>query len=254
MKTKYKYPSLGYPGGKSKIAKKIIAKMPPHKVYVEPFAGASHVFFKKPKAEKNVLNDKNKELIRFFQIVKNKKFCCKIEDNENKHLRINSKKLKSPCDYIYLNKTSYSSKSFSGKPAYSYDHRYDRRNAEGRTICIDGFKLNHVILQSQDFRSAIKQNDSRDTLFYIDPPYVKANEKSCLYGKGFCSVTPEHVAQAVRKIKGKALISYDDHPEVRKAFRGFKFEHIVLPYSLAKDKDGKVKGKTKELLIRNYHR
>ena len=74
----YKPISIIYPGGKSKVAKTIINQMPPHEKYVEPFAGAAHVFFKKPKAKKNVLNDINKNLIRFFKEIKDNKICCDI--------------------------------------------------------------------------------------------------------------------------------------------------------------------------------
>jgi len=89
-------------------------------------------------------------------------------------------------------------------------------------------------------------------LFYVDPPYIKANEKDCMYGKNMCDVTPQEVASEVKKIKGKAIISYDDHPEVRKAFKTFKIEKLTVPYTLARAKDGKSQGKKKELLIKNF--
>jgi len=73
-----------------------------------------------------------------------------------------------------------------------------------------------------------------------------------LYGKNMCEVKPADVANSVRNIKGKAIISYDDHPEVRKAFKGFKMSKIELPYSFARNKQKEVKGKTEELLITNY--
>lgn len=245
---KYKNPSLGYPGGKSKVAKKIIEKMPPHNTYVEPFAGASHVFFKKPKAEKNVLNDVNKSLMNFFKDIKGKKICCRVKDSRKEFEHIKHKSSKSPCDVIYLNRTSYGSRNVFGNPGYA-----NRKKKIDREICINGSKLDGVNLETRDFREVMKKHDSKDTFFYIDPPYVKANEKSCLYGKGKCDVTPSEVAKSVRGLKGKAMVSYDDQPSVRKAFKGFKIDKITLPYTFARSgKDKRIKGKKQELLISNF--
>lgn len=243
--TSYRQLSLGYPGGKSKCAYKIISKFPEHRIYVEPFAGAAHVFFKKPKAEVNVLNDKNRELIGFFKRIAGKKICCKINDSRQRFEAVRGKHGKSVCDYIFLNRVSYGSARIFANNA-TYANRKKKMNGQ---ICVDGTKLKGVRLLNQDFRQVIRKFDSPRTLFYVDPPYVKANEKSCLYGNGNCQVTPHMVAKAVKGIKGKAIISYDDHPEVRQAFKGCKMEKLKFSYSFARDKDKRTKGRKKELLI-----
>jgi len=230
------------------VAKKIVDEMPPHKVYVEPFAGAGHVFFQKPKAEVNVLNDANHELIQFFKDIKGKKLCCNIGSDKEKFLSLRNKSNKSACEKIYVNKNSFGGyRTFTDGATYGYV-----KKPLGQLECIDGNKLSGVHLESKDFRETIKQHDSKDTLFYVDPPYVKANEKECLYGKGFCGVTPKDVADSVKNVKGKVIVSYDDHPDVRKAFHDFKIKKIDLQYQFARDKNLKHKGKTKELLIKNY--
>lgn len=244
---KYKTPSLRYPGGKARVAKKIVAEMPPHKVYVEPFAGAAHVFFQKPKVEKNVLNDKNEKIIDFFSNIKGRKICCKIDANKERFNTIREKNEKSTCDYVYLNKNSYGGKHvFDGNPSYGYIER-NRGH-----VCIDGSKLEGVRLERKDFKDVIKEYDSKDTLFYVDPPYVKANEKECIYGKKNCSTSPQEVADTLRKIKGKVIVSYDDHPEVRRAFKGFKVGKLGFTYSIARSDQKDALRKTKELLIKNF--
>ena len=234
---KYRKLSLRYPGGKSRVAKKIISKMEPHEKYVEPFAGAAHVFLKKPKAKSNVLNDTNKDITRFLKAIKGKKLCCNIKDDKATFNRILKKKNKTPCDFIALNQRSYSG-----------DMKYFSHPGTKSEQCFDGTKLKGVRITNQDFRKTIKNHDSKNTLFYVDPPYVKANEKRCLYGKDGCKVTPKEVADAVKKIKGKAIISYDNHPSVRKAFKGCKIGKIEFPYTYD-GKKGQKWRKTKELLI-----
>jgi len=44
-------------GNKSKIAHEIQKYFPAHEIYIEPFFGAGGMFFNKPKAKYNIIND-----------------------------------------------------------------------------------------------------------------------------------------------------------------------------------------------------
>lgn len=57
-------------GGKSRLRKQIIALLPEHTCYVEPFAGAAWVLFGKPPSNVEILNDIDQDLITFFRVVK----------------------------------------------------------------------------------------------------------------------------------------------------------------------------------------
>ena len=48
------------------MADTIISMMPAHKIYCEPFFGGGAVFFRKPKAGIEVINDHNDILINFY--------------------------------------------------------------------------------------------------------------------------------------------------------------------------------------------
>lgn len=60
-------------GNKKKIAKEIQKHFPPHKTYIEPFFGAGGMFFNKPKAEHNMLNDLDSDVFNLFITLKNEK-------------------------------------------------------------------------------------------------------------------------------------------------------------------------------------
>ena len=60
-------------GNKSKIASDIQKYFPPHRLYVEPFFGAGGMFFNKPKAKYNILNDLDSDVFNLFQVVSNHK-------------------------------------------------------------------------------------------------------------------------------------------------------------------------------------
>ena len=59
---------ITYYGGKQNLSERIVSMMPRHKIYCEPFFGGGAVFFAKPKAGIEVINDKNDLLINFFKV------------------------------------------------------------------------------------------------------------------------------------------------------------------------------------------
>ena len=63
-------PPLTYYGGKQKLAERIISMIPKHRIYCEPFFGGGAVFFTKPPASLEVINDTNGELINFYRVLK----------------------------------------------------------------------------------------------------------------------------------------------------------------------------------------
>lgn len=63
---------ITYYGGKQRLAKTIVSMIPSHKIYCEPFFGGGAVFFQKPKAGIEVINDKNDMLINFYLCIQNR--------------------------------------------------------------------------------------------------------------------------------------------------------------------------------------
>lgn len=59
-----------YLGGKAKLAAKIVAMMPDHTLYVEPFAGAASVFFAKAPVKAEVLNDLDGRIVNFYRVLR----------------------------------------------------------------------------------------------------------------------------------------------------------------------------------------
>ena len=62
--------AISYYGGKSRLAKAIIAEFPPHKCYVEACAGSAAVMMAKQPSKVEVLNDIDSELVNFYRILR----------------------------------------------------------------------------------------------------------------------------------------------------------------------------------------
>lgn len=63
---------LKYPGAKWSIADWIISNMPPHKSYLEPFFGSGAVFFRKPPARIETVNDLDGEIVNLFTCIRDR--------------------------------------------------------------------------------------------------------------------------------------------------------------------------------------
>lgn len=60
---------LNYPGAKWGMAKEIIALMPPHRSYLEPFFGSGAVLFNKPPSAIETVNDIDGDIVNFFRVL-----------------------------------------------------------------------------------------------------------------------------------------------------------------------------------------
>jgi DNA adenine methylase len=61
---------LNYPGAKWGMAKQIIAMMPPHRSYLEPFFGSGAVLFNKPPSAIETVNDIDGDVVNFFTVLR----------------------------------------------------------------------------------------------------------------------------------------------------------------------------------------
>ena len=247
-------PIIGYPGGKTKLKKEIIKYIPPHKVYVEPFVGGGSVFFAKQPAEKEVINDIDKDLVRFYRYFKRRDVSvkrCDMRPSRERFNRYKTHKPKTPqqyvCSYLYRNKWSYAKagKSFLDKAQVCGGNS---RSAGIKSITQEHkLRLSGVKIENKDFKQVVKENDSKNAFIYMGPPYPDTYD----YGKP--PVDPEEVCKLAAKAKGKVLISYNNHPAVRKAAKkyGLKIKRIRTRYTMGSDMSdgGRV---VTELLISNY--
>jgi len=252
-------PYLRYPGGKSLIAKKIADKLPPHKTYVEPMVGGGSVYFSKPPATREVISDIDKSLMGFYRSLKSKSVeRCNLTPNKPKFERIRSKskngKSLDPCEYLYLNKLSYGGKMGTTMDPNAWKKCTGKNASKCGTVSKNHDKyadrLKNTRIERGDFKKILEKYDSKDTAFYIDPPYQVKTKDFYRYGV----LKPEEVKKAVDKIKGKALISYNNSPDIKKIFCGKKSKYVCekinTKYSI--DVRAGTNKTATELLIKNY--
>jgi len=242
-------------GGKSKLKKIIIKKIPKHKTYVEPFVGGGHIFFGREEPSYiEVINDKDIDIYHFYKDMK--KYGSKmINKNWNNPTRkkFNYFLKNRPTNHIerlyrniYLSLMSYSGnrKSYIGEKTESNYHGVEL----GKKYKTDKWekRLKNVKIYNKDFEYIIKKYDAPDTFFYLDPPYEESNVNKSIYYNH--SVEPIRIYNALKNIKGNFLLSYNNSPNIRKLFKEFRIIKVKTSYELS----GTLKSNITELLIKNY--
>ena len=250
---------LAWVGGKSNLVARILPLAPEHTCYVEAFAGAAWMLFKKPPSKVEVINDANSELTNLYRVIQNhvdefmryfRWVLTAREDFERfKQARPETlTDLQRAVRFYYLLKMGYSGKVDQSNFGYGTTCR-PRLNIlrVEEDLSAAHLRLAGVYVECLDWRDIIKRYDRPHTWFYLDPPYWGTEG---YYGKALFE--REHFTELRDKLaslQGKWLLSINDVPEVRALFKGFTIKPVETGYSMGGAKRG---ARQKELLILNY--
>ena len=240
-------PLAPYLGGKFRLSKRIINKIEQiqHKIYAEPFVGMGGIFLRRtqiPKAE--IINDINGELVNLYRIVrrypntlyKETEFMFASRQEFERLLKTQPETLtdiERAARFLYLQNQAFGGKVTGQSFGVSIDRpaRFDFVKLNDRIRAV-GERLASVTIERQDFETFIKRYDTKDTLFYLDPPYW-GNETD--YGKGvFTRADFERLRDCLMGIKGRFILSLNDTPQVRELFKNFTIEQTDVTYSISK--------------------
>lgn len=250
-------------GGKNRSVDLILSIMPKHYTYVEPFFGAGWIFFAKDKANVEILNDINGDLINFFEIIRTQyeqfeeRICytLKSKDLFMEYRQTMSDKNLSPLErafrFYYVNQNAfgglvrYNSKGICNSPYM----RHPKRKPGGSYWELDKIinahkRLKDVSIENDDFKIIITKYDTEDTLFFLDPPY------ECKSGKynGEPTFDYDELLTQCRNIKGKFILTLNSGLEDK--FKEFYIMPNDVHYSIGCTTNS---SKTyKEIIVTNY--
>ena len=249
---------LAWVGGKSKLTATIIPLIPPHKCYVETFAGAAWVMFRKPESKVEVINDINSDLVTLYRVIQNHleefvryfKWSLISRDEFSRLQAVPAETLtdiQRSARFYYLLRNAFGAKivgqcfgiASTSKPRLNL-LRLEEDLSEAH------LRLSRATIENLPYEQLIKRYDSKDTFFYCDPPYWDCEND---YGKGLFSKEDfTNLRDLLAKCQGKWLVSINNVPQIRELFKGYEFKEVQTSYSINK---GETKPVT-ELLISNY--
>ena len=224
---------LSYFGAKQRLSKNIIALFPKHEVFVDVFCGSGAILFAKRTSKIEVINDINGHLATFFQVVadplKSQELVRRLDLTPYSLDEFNL--AKNNIDEVGIDdievarrvmvmhrqswngtgdKWSYSTSSSVGGASESVS-KFRRGVARIPAVST---RLQRVQIENRSWERILETYDSETTLFYLDPPYLKAVRTLSGGGYKHEMTTSDHKAliQRLLTIKGFAILSGYSHP------------------------------------------
>ena len=247
---------ISWIGGKKLLRKRILEEFPEQETYnryIEVFGGAGWMLFSSDKhAKMEVYNDVNGNLVNLFKCTKyhpealqkeleftlmsREQFFDAKEQIDTRGLT----DIQKAARFYILIKESF------GTNLHSFGVRCKNMDNAIDYISTVSKRLNNVVIENQDFERILKTYDKKDALFYLDPPYYQTEK---YYSDKFMPEDHIRLRDALGRIKGKFLLSYNDCEYVRELYSDYNIISVERSHNLVQ---GDKKPKYKELLIKNY--
>ncbi len=225
------------------------------------FCGAGWVLFGKEASRVEVINDIDGELINFYRVLKHRP----AEFAEMFHLELVSRQLFNEYRRFEEGKTELErAMRFYYVLRLCFGGRREERCFGTSTTAPHGLnlarlffhaqqfsgRLERVVIENLHWKDCLRIYDRPHTLFYLDPPYPSTRVDA--YHSRMSWEDHEALASALAGLRGRWLLSYQDHPRIRRLYRrrGWTTERLQITYSLGSK--GGAGARRQELLIRNF--
>jgi DNA adenine methylase len=216
---------LKWHGGKHYLASKIIDLMPEHVHYVEPFFGGGSVLLNKsPEGVSEVVNDLHRELTTFWRVLQDgRKFAkfsriieampfSQVEWNDA-HAQAGDPVRQAVNFFVRCRQSRAGKLDCFATLSRNRTRRQMNEQASSWMSAIEGLpdvaaRLKRVVVLDDDAVKVIRSQDSTNTLFYLDPPYVHETRVTTA-DYDYEMSTDQHVEllEAIDACCGKVLLS-----------------------------------------------
>lgn len=231
-------PPVPYYGGKATLAHRIAQLLPPHRIYIEPFAGSAAVLFAKAPVTHEVINDLDANVATFFRALRDQpealaRACqlspysrqeyidCELPPDPAARAALGDVELARR--FFVRTTQGYNANGVTGTRSGSWSCGTIRRGSSQaksaatradrlydvaqrlRTVTVDGRSYEHVL----------RLYDAPDAAIYVDPPYLGATRASLAdrrrardYAHDFTTVEQhQQLAEVLRGCRGTVLLS-----------------------------------------------
>ncbi|KKC27414.1 DNA adenine methylase [Sphingomonas sp. SRS2] len=252
-------PAAPWIGGKKLLWRRLsgLISAVPHDVYAEVFVGGGGVFLRReerPRCE--VINDWSEDVSTFFRVLQRHyvAFLDMLRFQVTSRARFEQlagtdpstlTDLERSARFLYLQRLAFGGK-VRGRNfgvTLTQSARFDVTKL-GPVLEAIHERLAGVIIERLRWQTFLERYDRPGTLFYLDPPYYGSEDD---YGKEmFDRAEFAEMAEQLASLRGRFILSINDHPEIRRIFAAFVFQEVETTYSVALKGD---RPKARELII-----
>lgn len=267
-------PFIKWAGGKTLLAKKLIARMPEkYNTYIEPFIGGGSIFFE-VSPENAFINDINNSLINCYNQIKgdyqtivsilsklesefneldeqekSKYYYIKRDEFNKKHMDVMNAAL-----FVFLNKTCFNGlyrENKSGCFNVPFGHKkkislYDEENMQLVSEAMKNAKITCL-----DFEEFLKHtNVEKGDFVFIDSPY--AETFSQYNQSGFTNKDHERLASLFHELSDMGVYCMETNNAcgyIYDLYKQWSIEEVDVMHAINRKGDGRM---AKEVIITNY--
>ena len=205
---------LNYPGAKWGMAKEIVALMPSHRSYLEPFFGSGAVLFNKPPSAIETINDIDGDIVNFFAVLREQPeelarlisltpYAREVFDDAHENRGTE------PLDRAYR---------FAIRSKMGHGFKIDVYARE-RSYCVNCWnslpsnlaeaaqRLKSVQIENQPALDVIRKFNHDNVLIYADPPYLLDTRGGKQYRHEMTEQDHVDLLAALRQHKGTVILS-----------------------------------------------
>jgi DNA adenine methylase len=264
-------PLVRYHGSKWKIAPWIISLMPKHMRYVEPYGGGAAVLLLKNRSHEEVYNDIDSDIVNLFRVTRDNGAELKRLIESTPFAREEYLQAYKPTNDPIERARRTVIRAFMGRANTGATGKINEKGLAttgfrassyncGKTAAKvwasypDAFnalieRMKGVVIENRDALEVIDQHDSKQTLFYVDPPYVfSTRDAGADYRYEMTDQEHIELAKKLNEVKGMVIVSGYHSELYNELYRGWTVRE-KLTYS-----DGdKTKRRTEVLWIRGFN-
>lgn len=212
---------------------------PVHRVYVEAFGGGGSVLLRKPPSPIEIYNDLDGDVVNFFEVVRSDRhrarLCAQLtftpysrREYERAHLPA-----RNPVErarrlvvrsYMGFGSNAGTRRWRSGFRGSDWSSR-QANNIHWATLpealAVSGRRLAGVVIEHRPAIELLTAQDSAETLFYLDPPYVHSsrsswtNKRDLSYRHEMTDGDHRDLIARARQVQGLVVLSGYENPIYR---------------------------------------
>lgn len=233
-------PPFEYYGGKTHLAPKIAALLPPHQHYVEPFAGSLAVLLAKEPSRAETVNDLDGDLVTFWRVLRDQpeelERICSLTPHSVEEMVLAADRSGAPdlevARRVFVVLTQGREHSLASRGAGGWRRRMnvakvppapEMLSRQAARISTVAERMAGVSLENDDALDIIRRYGREPSVcIYADPPYLGDTRGSGGYGidqRG--DEFHQAFADACNEAKASIIISGYDSPLYAELFEGW---------------------------------
>lgn len=186
-------PPFNYHGAKTSVAQRVVALLPEHKHYVEPFAGSLAVLLAKQKTTQETVNDLDEDLVLFWRVLRERpdelEQACELTPCSRFEHDLSRERPESLPDLERARRTWVAlTQGWSGTTKHKGWTRCVKTTGDAlpaskargiARLPAVAERIRDVVLEHRPALEVVEAyGRSEDALLYVDPPYPQTSQSS----------------------------------------------------------------------------